>query len=107
MQGMRAQSSSGFGLLELMIVLVVAGLLASVAIPAYSGVIHKARFERAIGDIGTIHIKIEEYQLKNNHQLPASLSTDGSTSGPLSATSGRDDIVRASNGAFVGLGVDC
>jgi general secretion pathway protein G len=155
MQGMRIQSSSGFGLLELMIVLVVAGLLATLAIPAYNGVIHKARVERAIGDIGTIHIKIEEYQLKNNHQLPASLDdlsfdvgldpwgqsyeflnieaagpgngglrkdgklnplntdydlysigADGSTSGPLSAKSSRDDIVRANNGAFIGLGED-
>ncbi|RLA25997.1 MAG: prepilin-type cleavage/methylation domain-containing protein [Gammaproteobacteria bacterium] len=155
MQGMRTQPASGFGLLELMIVLVVAGLLATLAIPAYNGVIHKARVERAIGDIGTIHIKIEEFQLKNNHQLPASLDdlsfdvgldpwgqtyeflnieaagpgngglrkdgklnplntdydlysigADGSTSGPLSAKSSRDDIVRANNGAFIGLGED-
>ena len=155
MQGMRTQPARGFGLLELLIVLVVAGLLATLAIPAYNGVIHKARVERAIGDIGTIHIKIEEYQLKNNHQLPASLNdlafdvgldpwgqpyeffnieaagpgsgglrkdgklnplntdydlysigADGSTSGPLSAASSRDDIVRANNGAFIGLGED-
>jgi general secretion pathway protein G len=155
MQGMRTQPASGFGLLELMIVLVVAGLLATLAVPAYNGVIHKARVERAIGDIGTIHIKIEEYQLKNNHQLPASLNdlaydvgldpwgqsyeflnieaagpgngglrkdgklnplntdydlysigADGSSAGPLSAKSSRDDIVRANNGAFIGLGED-
>lgn len=155
MQGMRTQPARGFGLLELMIVLVVAGLLATIAVPAYTGVIHKARVERAIGDIGTIHIKIEEYQLKNNHQLPASLDdlsydvgqdpwdqpyeflnieaagpgkgglrkdgklnplntdydlysigADGSTAGPLSAKSSRDDIVRANNGAFIGLGED-
>ena len=155
MQGMRTQPAGGFGLLELMIVLVVAGLLATIAVPAYNGVIHKARVERAIGDIGTIHVKIEEYQLKNNHQLPGSLADlahdvgldpwgqpyeflnieaagpgngglrkdgklnplntdydlysigeDGSTSGALSAQSSRDDIVRANNGAFIGLGED-
>jgi len=142
-------------LLELMIVLVVAGLLASIAVPAYNGVIHRARVERAIAEIGTLHIKIEEYQIKNAHQLPANLSdlaikvgldpwdqpyhylnikaagpgngglrkdgklnplntdydlfsigADGSTAGPLSAKSSRDDIVRANNGAFIGLGED-
>ncbi len=145
----------GFGLLELMIVLVVAGLLTTLAIPAYNGVIHRARVERAIGDIGTIHIKIEEYRIKNSHQLPASLDDlsfevgmdpwdqpyeylniqaagpgngglrkdgklnplntdydlysigeDGLTAGPLSAASSRDDIVRANNGAYIGLGED-
>jgi general secretion pathway protein G len=155
MQGLRTQPTNGFGLLELMIVLVVAGLLATLAVPAYNGVIHRARVERAIGEIGTIHIKIEEYQIKNNHQLPASLNdlslevgldpwgqtyhylniqaagpgngglrkdgklnplnsdydlysigADGSSSGPLSAKSSRDDIVRANNGAYIGLGED-
>jgi len=155
MQGLRPQVAKGFGLLELMIVLVVAGLMATLAIPAYNGLIQKARIERAVGDIGSIHIKIEEYQIKNGHQLPASLDdlpidvgldpwgqpyhylnietagpgngglrkdgklnplntdydlysigADGSTSGPLSAKSSRDDIVRANNGAYIGLGED-
>jgi general secretion pathway protein G len=155
MQGLRTQPTNGFGLLELMIVLVVAGLLATLAVPAYNGLIQRARVERAIGEIGTIHIKIEEYQIKNNHQLPASLNdlslevgldpwgqtyhylniqaagpgngglrkdgklnplnsdydlysigADGSSSGPLSAKSSRDDIVRANNGAYIGLGED-
>jgi general secretion pathway protein G len=155
MQGLRIQPAGGFGLLELMIVLVVAGLLASIAVPTYNGLIERARVERAIGDIGTIHINIEEFQIKNNHQLPASLAdlgydvgmdpwdqpyhflniesagpdkgglrkdgklnplnsdydlysvgADGSSSGPLSAKASRDDIVRANNGAYIGLGED-
>ncbi len=155
MQGLRTRPARGFGLLELMIVLVVAGLLTTLAIPAYNGVMHRARVERAIGDIGTIHVKIEEYRIKNSHQLPASLDDlsfdvgldpwdqpyeylniqtagpgsgglrkdgklnplntdydlysigeDGSSAGPLSAASSRDDIVRANNGAYIGLGED-
>jgi general secretion pathway protein G len=35
-----------------------------------------------------------------------SAGEDGDTAGPLSAKQSRDDIVRASNGAFVGLGED-
>jgi general secretion pathway protein G len=155
MQGLRFRYAGGFGLLELMIVLVVVGLLVSLAIPAYNGLIHRARVERAIGDLGKIHIKIEEFQIKNAHQLPANLNdlkvvidldpwgqpyeylnirtagpgngglrkdgklnplntdydlysigADGESAGPLSAKSSRDDIVRANNGAYIGLGED-
>lgn len=35
-----------------------------------------------------------------------SLGKDGDSQGPLSAKASRDDIVRAANGAFIGLGED-
>jgi len=35
-----------------------------------------------------------------------SLGKDGDSAGPLSAKASRDDIVRANNGAFIGLGED-
>ena len=35
-----------------------------------------------------------------------SMGSDGDTAGPLSAAPSRDDIVRANNGAFIGLGED-
>ena len=35
-----------------------------------------------------------------------SIGRDGQTTGPLSAQHSRDDIVRANNGAFIGLGED-
>ena len=35
-----------------------------------------------------------------------SVGADGESAGPLSAKSSRDDIVRANNGAFIGLGED-
>jgi len=35
-----------------------------------------------------------------------SVGADGDSKGPLSAKASRDDIVRASNGAFIGLGED-
>jgi len=151
----RFRASAGFGLLELMIVIVVVGLLATLAVPAYNGFVDKARIKSAIGDIGSLHIKLEEFRIKNNDQLPAnlnelnmdvptdpwdqpykylniqaagpgagglrkdgrlnplntdydlySLGADGSSSLPLSAQASRDDIVRANNGAFIGLGED-
>jgi general secretion pathway protein G len=155
MRYQRLRAPAGFGLLELMIVLVIVGLLATLAVPAYNGFVDRARVKSAIGDIGSLHIKLEEFRIKNNDQLPAnlnelnmdvpvdpwdqpyvylniqaagpgagglrkdgnlnplntdydlySLGADGASSGPLSALASRDDIVRANNGAFIGLGED-
>ena len=69
MHSQRLRAPKGFGLMELMIVLVVAGLLAALALPAYSGFIDQARVKSAIGDIGSLHIKLEEFRIKNNDQL--------------------------------------
>jgi general secretion pathway protein G len=146
---------TGFGLLELMIVLVVAALLVSVAVPAYDQFVDRAKQSKAIGDIGWISIELGKYQLRNNNALPAdlaelgvdvpldpwdrpyvylniaasgggkgalrkdknlnplntdfdlySLGEDGESSSPLTADESRDDVVRANNGAYIGLGAD-
>ena len=150
-----APKSQGFGLLDLMLAVVIASLLAAVAIPGYDQFVDRARNARAIGDIGSMSIEIERFRVKNNDQLPNSLNeldmeippdswgapyqylnivaagpgngafrkdgklnplnsdfdlysagSDGDSAGPLSAKSSRDDIVRANNGAFIGLGED-
>jgi general secretion pathway protein G len=147
--------SKGFGLLDLMVTLVIAALLVTLAIPAYDMFIGRAKVAKAVGDIGSLSIAIERYRLYNQDQMPASLGDlnidvpldpwgrvyayldiraagpgngklrkdgklnplnsdfdlysfgrDGSSSGPLSAKASRDDIVRANNGAFIGLGED-
>ena len=138
-----------------MVTLVVVCLLLAIAVPAYEGLATRARVRAAIGDIGSLHVMLEQYRLKNNDQLPASLAEivsaptvdpwgrpyqylnimtadpgnggfrkdgnlnplntdydlysvgkDGSTAGPLSAKASRDDIVRANDGAYIGLGED-
>ena len=155
MQYLRAPQCQGFGLLELMLVVVIASLLAAVAVPSYEQFVDRARNARAVGDIGTMSIEIDRFRLKNNDQLPNALNelnmeispdpwgapyqylnilaagpgkgafrkdgklnplnsdfdpysmgADGDSVGPLSATVSRDDIVRANNGAFIGLGED-
>jgi general secretion pathway protein G len=147
--------SKGFGLIELMIVLVIASLLLTIAVPAYEGNADRARIAKARGEIGTITIEIERFRLKNLDRVPDNLAElgiqisldpwgepyqylnianagpgvgalredgklnplntdfdlysmgkDGDSKGPLSAKSSRDDVVRANNGAFIGLGED-
>jgi len=147
--------SKGFGLLDLMVTLVIASMLVTLAIPAYDMFVKRAKVAKAIGDIGKISLAVERFRLNNNDQIPASLNElnldipidpwgrpyaflniraagagngglrkdgklnplntdfdlyslggDGSSAGPLSAKDSRDDIVRANDGAFIGLGED-
>lgn len=64
---------SGFTLVELMIVVALVALLASFAVPAYSGYMDDARSSQAIGDMGRIVMEIEKFRTNNNGELPASL----------------------------------
>ena len=70
----RRISAKGFGLLELIITLVIASLLVSIAVPAYDRYANRAKTMRAIGDIAGISVEIAKFQLRNNNALPASLA---------------------------------
>lgn len=145
----------GMGLLDLMLAVVIAALMAAVARPAYDRFVNRARVARAVGDIGTISLEIERYCVRNNNRHPDSFNglsieipldpwdapyqyltimgtgpgkgdfrkdgklnplnsdfdlfsagADGESKSPLSAKASRDDIVRAKNGAYIGLGED-
>lgn len=149
------RTSKGLGLLDLVVTLVVASLLASLAIPSYQAFMQRARVAAAIGDIGKISLAIESHRLRYNDRIPLSLDElgmpipldpwgqpyeflnipaagpgngglrkdgslnplntdfdlysrgkDGESAGPLSAKKSRDDVVRANNGAYIGLGED-
>ena len=149
------RTSQGFGLVELMVTLVIAALLVSLAVPAYDVFAQRAKVSGAIGDIGKLSLAIEHYRLNNNDRIPLSLAElgvavpldpwgrsyqflnipaagpgkgalrkdgklnplntdfdlyslgkDGESAGPLSAEESRDDVVRANNGSFIGLGED-
>ena len=67
----------GFSLMELMIVLALMMLLASFAIPAYSGYIEDARAGQAVSDIGRISLEVQRFQTNNNGALPATLADIG------------------------------
>ena len=64
---------NGFSLLDLMLTLVIASLLAALAVPAYKGFLDKGRNAKAIGDIGSIGIEIESFRLRNNDRIPLDL----------------------------------
>lgn len=153
--GRAAACDKGFTLLDLMLTVVIASLLLSIAVPSYDRYVQRAKVTAARGHIASLSLKLEEYRLNNDDALPAtldelpmdipldpwgrpyaylniltagkdkgalrkdgklnplntdfdlySIGRDGATAGPLSAKQSRDDIVRANNGAFIGLGED-
>jgi general secretion pathway protein G len=73
----RINRARGFGLMELMITLVIASLLVSIAVPAYDNYVDRAKVAKAVGDIGTISIEIGKFQLHNNNTLPNDLAELG------------------------------
>jgi general secretion pathway protein G len=133
---------------DLVILTAGALLLASFAIPAFSGYIHRSRVARAVSDIGTLSLQLYRYE-RDKSTLPAtlaeaglggddpwgrpyvyrraadsraselrkdgelvplnsdfdlySLGPDGVSALAIPAAPSRDDVIRAANGAFIGL----
>ncbi len=142
----------GFTLIELMIALIVLALMATIALPVYSGAVQKARILQATGDLSRIESALERFRA--NNVLPANLTAvgmdtlqdpwgnpyqylnieagvnlgavrkdrnlvplntdydlysvgkDGLSRPPLTARASQDDILRAGNGAYLGLAKD-
>ncbi len=67
---------SGFTLIEMMVVAVIMGVLAALAIPNYNRVRERALIARAIGDIKALGMDLSEYQLEQG-AFPASLADVG------------------------------
>ena len=67
-------------MLELMIVLVIAGLLAAVSVPAYTEYVSRAKISRAVSDISELHIAISRFRNSVADRFPANL---GELAGPV------------------------
>jgi len=63
---MKQYKASGFTLTELMIVIAILGIVAAIAIPAYTGYIETARMTEAKNNIAALKLAEEEFFLENN-----------------------------------------
>jgi len=61
-------NKKGFTLTELMITVAIVGILAAIAIPAYTGYMQRGRMAQAYGDIQELALKNEKhYSLRNTY----------------------------------------
>lgn len=67
---------AGFSLIELVLVLALAGILGGIAIPAYRGYVDRVRVNRAVTDIGEISLLLYRWEI-NTGGFPDSLATAG------------------------------
>ena len=74
MTDLGVRKCQGMGLIDLLLAVIIASLLAAVAVPAYDNFADRSRIARAVGDIGTLSIEIKRFGIHNNDQLPNSLS---------------------------------
>lgn len=54
------RGSKGFTLIELMIVIAIVGILASLSIPLYQGYVVKSQMNRVVGELGRYRVSIED-----------------------------------------------
>lgn len=62
---MNRTSQSGFTLLELMVVIVILGILASLVVPNLMGSQDRANMQKAVSDINALETSLKMYKLDN------------------------------------------
>jgi general secretion pathway protein G len=67
------QRQFGFTLIELIIVICILGILAALAVPAFSAYVERANVARAVSEIHTIQNEIVSFEIDQN-RLPADLT---------------------------------
>jgi len=79
---MKAQTQKGFTLIELMIVVAIIGILAAVAIPAYTDYTARAKVTEAVGALAAAKTSVSEYYISQG-SMPADATEAGINIGAL------------------------
>jgi len=69
----------GFTLLEVLIVVIIIGILAAIALPQYTATLEKGRSGEAAVNVGSIRTSLDRYWYQVNDLTGATLPSDGST----------------------------
>jgi type II secretion system protein G len=71
------KNSSGFTLIELMVVVVIIGILAAIAMPNFVSMLDRAKESDLAENMHTFQLAIEDYAVQNTGQYP--LAADAAT----------------------------
>ena len=66
--------NKGFTLVEVTLVVVIIGILATFSVPMYTEQVNKAKARRAMGEIRTLNTEISSYSSENGGANPSSLA---------------------------------
>ncbi|MDO8602955.1 MAG: prepilin-type N-terminal cleavage/methylation domain-containing protein [Candidatus Omnitrophota bacterium] len=66
----------GFTLLEVLIVVIIIGILAAIALPQYTATIEKSRSAEAASNIGALRTAVDRYWYQNNASDPTNTDLD-------------------------------
>lgn len=89
------KTNRGFTLIELMIVVGILAVIASIAIPAYTGYIRTAKLSEAQNNLATLRLAQEEFYLENNAYFAGATTAlvETASQGLWTATKGSEAAV--------------
>ena len=99
----RMKDNRGFNMIELMVVVVIIGILAAIAVPIYSKYAKNARVTEATGKIGDILTASKAFAMENESNTTI---TDANWPATCAAVNFIGDCVRSQNFSYALVGVN-